>query len=269
MSAIDPTEQFAALVQSAGDAVPLDRAMLLIAAHAVPGLAIDEWLERIDNLAARCDAADGFAPLLTALFVDLGFAGDRDDYYNPRNSYLPDVIDRRRGIPITLSILAMEVGRRLRVPMNGVGMPGHFLVGDARDRDTFGDPFNAGAVLDRRGCEARFREIHGPDALFDSSFLDPVPSRAILIRVLANLKAAHRARNDRTGLIWVLRLRAGIPGVPIDERRELASVLAADGRFIDAAAALDELVDVAAAAGRDDLASEAARGATRLRARAN
>src|SRR4029078_11003078 len=120
-----------------------------------------------------------------ALFVDRGYAGDRDDYYNTRNSYLPEVIERRHGIPISLSILAIEVGRPLRVGMSGVGMPGHFLVADTSTPDRYGDPFNAGAVLDRAGCERRFRDIHGAGALFDGSFLDPVPPRAILTRVLA------------------------------------------------------------------------------------
>src|SRR5947207_977668 len=116
--------------------------MLLIAAHARPNLSVPEWLQRLDGLAGRCDAVDRFD-------------GDRDDYYNPRNSYLPDVVDQTRGIPITLSVLAMEVGRRLRIPVTGVGMPGHFLVGDARHPDRFGDPFNAGAILDRTTCERR------------------------------------------------------------------------------------------------------------------
>lgn len=261
---MDVPARFVELVGGPEDQVALDEAMLLIAAGAEPDLDVTTGLQRLDALADGC-----FAPTLQALvrylFVDLGFAGNREDYYDPRNSFLNHVLDRRRGIPISLSVLAIVVGRRIGVPLAGVGMPGHFLLRDRLDPDVFVDPFARGVLLDRAGCERAFRTAHGPAAPFDPSFLDPVGSRAILGRVLANLKGIYRDRGDRPSLAWVLRMRAAIPGVPDDERRQLASVLAADGQF---AAAARELEHLAAQSGgdtaEDDLAS-----ATRMRARLN
>jgi regulator of sirC expression with transglutaminase-like and TPR domain len=166
-----------------------------------------------------------------------------------------------------LSILTIEIGRRVGVPVVGVGMPGHFVVRDGRDDDAFADPFN-GVLLDRAGCE-RLLSVVQPDIAFDVDFLAPVGPRAIVTRLLANLKGIHLAQRDRVALISVLRLSLAIPGVPAQERRELASALAADGRFLEAAAALDELAEIARDRGVDALVDEAEQGAIRLRARLN
>src|SRR5690606_13265031 len=119
----------------------------------------------------------------TTLFRSLGFAGDVEDYGNPRNSLLDSVLDRRRGIPITLAVVLIEVARRAGVALEGVGMPGHFLVRAAGDGELFADPFH-GVVLDRAGCEKLFAALHGPRARFRDRFLDPVGPRAILARML-------------------------------------------------------------------------------------
>ena len=228
-------------------ALPLDEAALLIAAHAHPGLDVAAQLQRIDQLAAGVRE-----PTLTGLrrhlFAELGFAGDEDDYYDPRNSYLDTVLDRRVGIPITLSVLLMEVGRRLGVPLDGVSMPGHFLVRDKVDPEVFVDPFARGRELDRRGAELRFHAIQGPGAVFDPSFLAPVGRRAIVARMLANLETAATMRNDTSTLAWVLRLRTSLPDAAEADRRKLASVLAATGRFVEAADVFDALGDPGAAA---------------------
>ena len=116
VDAVDPTGGFAALVEGPESALPLDEAALLIADHAYPELDVAAQLARLDALALSC-----FAPTLDALvehlFVDENFHGNADDYYDPRNSFLNDVLDRRVGIPITLSVLTMEVGRRIGVPV--------------------------------------------------------------------------------------------------------------------------------------------------------
>lgn len=259
--AIDPTARFAQLVTYPEEEIALDEGALLIAAHADPDLDVREQLARLDELAARCPAPT-LEGLARHLFVDEGFAGDGVDYYSPENSYLDRVLDRRCGIPITLSVLAIEVGRRIGVPLVGVGMPGHFLVRSALDDDTFLDPFAGGARLDRAACERRHRDAVG--GLFSPSMLDPVGPRAILARMLGNLKEVHRRRGDRRSLAWVLRLRVAIPGVPPSERQELATTLAADGRFLEAADELDEL-----AAAAPTQADDARRGAQLLRARLN
>ena len=119
--------------------------------------------------------ADAPAALAHHLFVELGFTGNRDHYTDPENSYLDAVLDRRLGIPITLSVLMMEVGRRLDVPLRGVGMPGHFLVGGGPGE--WFDPFNRGERLDLNGCAARFAETQNA-AAFRPQHLSPVPVTA-------------------------------------------------------------------------------------------
>ena len=108
------------------------------------------------------------------------YLGNTDDYYDPRNSLLHEVLDRRVGIPITLAVLGMEVGRRIGVPLSGVGMPGHFLVRDKVDPSVFIDPFHAGRELDAAGCQALHRAMAGPDAPWDPGYLDPIDRPAIV-----------------------------------------------------------------------------------------
>jgi regulator of sirC expression with transglutaminase-like and TPR domain len=263
---VDPTARFVTLVQGPEPAIPLDHVVLLVAAHAYPGLDIGRSIDRLDELAARCDD-HSFAGVIHHVVSDEKFTGNRDDYYDPRNSFLDEVIDRRLGIPITLGIVAMETGRRVGVPIVGIGMPGHFLVRDGLSLDRYADPFD-GRTLDRDGCRAQFAAMQGHDA-FSDDLLAPVGARAIVARLLANLKGIYLSRRDRRALAWVLKLRSEIPGVPLEERRELASALAADGRFLAAADELDRLAVVAAEAGYTELADDSSSGATRLRARLN
>ncbi|MGQ0616706.1 MAG: SirB1 family protein [Acidimicrobiia bacterium] len=263
---MDVVGRFAALVGEPEGELQLDEAALLVGATSDSD--VDLGLRVLDELAARCP---GPTPdqLLWQLFVGEAFAGNRTDYADPRNSYLHMVLARRIGIPITLSIVAMEVGRRRGVELLGVGMPGHFLVRAGGDPEAFYDPFTAGQRLDRDGCERRFRVLHGPSAPFVPSYLDPVGPRAILSRVLGNLKPILTDRRDRKGLESVLRMRLAVPGAPLAERQELAGALAADGRFLQAAAEMDELGDRAETAGDTDLARDARAGALSLRARMN
>jgi regulator of sirC expression with transglutaminase-like and TPR domain len=264
--AVDPTARFVTLVQGPEPAIPLDHVVLLVAAHGYPGLDIGRSIDRLDELAARCDD-HSFAGVIHHVVTDEKFTGNRDDYYDPRNSFLNDVVERRLGIPITLGIVAIEIGRRIGVPIVGIGMPGHFLVRDAMSHERYADVFD-GRLLDRDGCRELFAVAQSPET-FEDSALAPVGTRAIVARLLANLKGIYLSRRDRRSLAWVLKLRAEVPGVPLDERRELASALAADGRFLDAAAELDRLAELAEAAGNAELVEDSTRGATRLRARLN
>lgn len=263
---MDPTARFTTLVQGPEPAIPLDQLVLFVAAHARPGLDIGRSIDRLDEIAARCDDRS-FAGVIHHVFRSERFAGNRDDYYDPRNSFLDQVIDRRLGIPITLGIVAIEIGRRVGVPVVGIGMPGHFLVRDALSRERYADPFE-GHLLDQDGCRHLFETAQGHTE-FEEGYLAPVGTRAIVARLLANLKGIYMSRRDRRSLAWVLKLRVEVPGVALEERRELASALAADGRFIDAAAVLDRLAELAGVAGDGDLVEDATLGATRLRARLN
>lgn len=261
---MDHTERFAALLQRPDPDIPLDEVALLIAAHADPGMDLEAELDRLDALAAgiRNPTLDG---LLQHLFVDQGFAGNRAEYYDPRNSYLPDVVQRRLGIPISLAVLAICVGRRVGVPLEGVGMPGHFLLRDKVDTEVFVDPFAAGARLDRRGCARLFHALQGDSVPFVDAYLDPVDTTAITARMLANLRSIYNAIGDRQALSWVLRLRTLVPGSAPEDRSELAELLAMSGRF-DAAA---RELDVLSADLGGSLGDEYAARAGQLRARLN
>ena len=261
---MDATARFAELLARPAALVPLDEAVLLVAAHEYPTLDVAREQRRLDLLADRCPGSS-LPALVEYLFVDLGFTGNARDYYDPRNSYLNDVLDRRTGIPITLAVLAMEVGRRLGVPLVGVGMPGHFLLRHELDDAVFVDPFGGGRILDRAGCEAAFHAVHGARAPFDPSFLEPVDAPAIVARLLANLRATFTARSNRGALAWILRLRTRVPGIPAEERAELATVLAARGQFEAAAGEYDLL----AAQLGGELGDAYHRSALRLRARLN
>src|SRR4051794_30579999 len=199
--------RFAELVQGDEDAIPLDEAALLIAAHAYPDLDVAAERGRLDALAARCPG-DELDVLLEYLFGELGFTGNRHEYYDPRNSFLNEVVDRRLGIPITLAVVTMEVGRRIGVPLLGVGMPGHFLV---RYGPVVIDPFTGGRRLSEDDCRNLLAATGGVE--LDQSFLAPVGTRAILARMLANLKQVYLQAGDTRSLEWVVALRTAIPGV--------------------------------------------------------
>jgi regulator of sirC expression with transglutaminase-like and TPR domain len=263
-AAVEATERFTELVGRVDDEIPLDEAALLIAAHD-HRLDVAAELGALDELAMTI-APGGSGPpdadvVAARLFRDLGYAGNTVDYGDPRNSYLDEVRVRRLGIPITLSVLMIEVGRRVGVHAEGVGMPGHFLV--AGDPGVFYDPFNAGARLDADGCRAQFAATHG-NAAFRPEFLAPVARTAILSRMLANLVHTFVQR-DPPSAVWAVRLRLRVPGLPPAERVQAAGLLGTLGQFAEAAAALDRV----AAEADGDLARRAERDAALLRSRAN
>jgi regulator of sirC expression with transglutaminase-like and TPR domain len=255
---VDPTERFGELVRAPDGDVPLAEAALLIAVHDHP-VDVAHELAVLDALAR--DAPDAPELLARHLFVDLGFAGNAADYADPRNSYLDEVLRRRLGIPITLSVVMLEVGRRRGLTLTGVGMPGHFLVADAAG--AYYDPFHGGVRLDEAGCRLLFEATHGAAPFLDE-YLAPVGNRAILARMLANL-IQGAAGLDPPAAVRAIRLRLLIPGLAAAERRGGAAMLGRYGRFAEAASALDAL-----ATDLDgDAAAQVAREAATFRARAN
>jgi regulator of sirC expression with transglutaminase-like and TPR domain len=257
------TARFAELVAAPAGVLGthLDEAVLLIAAHARDDLDVAAYLARLDALAAAVPEASTDA-VAVHLFGAEAFRGNVEEYYDPRNSYLDQVIDRRLGIPITLAVVMIEVGRRVGVDIEGVGMPGHFLV---RDGATLRDPFEGARPLTVEECESRFQAVHGADAPFHPSFLEPADATAIVARILANLRQVHLSRRDSSSLEWVLWLRAMLPTATIEERAERAGVLAALGRFDEAADVLDALAPHAG----DDRERQLLGKARQLRARLN
>ena len=195
-----------------GDSLDLGEAALTISGVLQPGLDIDHWLSEIDELAASCPTPtrDG---VVRHLFNTHGFTGDTTTYSHWHNSCLDHVIRRRVGIPISLSVVTIEVAGRLGITLSGVGMPAHFLVGDPADREWFLDPFGDGQVLDRRGCAALFATVAGADRPWRDSYLDRTPPRAIIVRILNNLMADFMRRSDRLRLALVTRLRMELPEI--------------------------------------------------------
>lgn len=259
---MDPTARFTEIVRASE--VRLDEGALLIAAHARPGLDVGAQCRRLDDLALGCPAAT-LEGLRQYLFEELGFRGDEETYGDPANSYLDRVLDRRLGIPITLSVVAMEVGRRVGVHLGGVGMPGHFLVQSLDEPELFIDVFAGGRFLGPPECREIFARVQGDEASFSPDLLAVVDHRAILWRMLSNLRAAFAHRGRLRDLRWVLELQLAFPQVPAAERRRVARLLASVGRLDRAADTLEEVAE--GLEGSD--ASKTRRQARVLRSRLN
>lgn len=194
----------------ADDEVDLVRAALVIARTEYPRLEIEAYTERIEALARQVAVqVSDLNPRRTVialnhvLFGEACLRGNRDDYYDPRNSFLNDVLDRGLGIPITLSLVYMEVARRVGFPLAGVGMPGHFLLKYRSEsgEDALIDCFNRGDILSEQDCQRRLDEIYSGEMALRPEFLHPISRRQILTRMLNNLKTVYLStRNFRKAL---------------------------------------------------------------------
>ena len=196
---------FAHEVNPRNTEINLARAALTIATFEYPNLDIQIFLDRLDQIAEAAQPAlrTAAAPALGLahyLFGTLGFTGNDFNYADPRNSFLNDVIERRLGIPITLSVLFLEVARRVGVPAAGVGLPGHFVVrvqtDTAHTTTLYLDPFHRGALLSEEDCKARVQTVTHGSLPFDPAFLEPVSDRYILTRMLNNLRHCYSSTND-------------------------------------------------------------------------
>ena len=214
-------ERFAEMLSREDGRIELASACLQIAEDAYPGLDVDGYVGEIERLAKRLRARlapdtaveDRVIALNEFLFDDLGFSGNVDDYYDPRNSYLNEVLDRRTGIPITLAVLYMEIGRRIDLPLEGVSFPGHFLVRlPLRGGTLVLDPFSAGVPQSEAELRERLKRVIPRDAaggvpvaeLPLDQFLEPASNRQILARVLRNLKGVYREKDIPDRLLEVL-----------------------------------------------------------------
>ncbi len=264
---------------SGGDAeIALAEAALLIASEEYPNLIITDYLAKLDRFAqeVREHAAAGSSrfdmidALNKTMFHELGFQGNTEHYYDPRNGYLNQVIDRRKGIPITLSVVYLEVARRAGLEMLPVGLPGHFLVKYAgRAGELFIDPFNGGRVLDESGVSGLLSEVTSGRLKLSSEHLAAVSNKQILTRILANLYAVYARSMDYTrALAAVERMLLIAPDAP-EYVRDRGILLAAMDRTIDAVAELERYLKLAPAA--DDAATirERIQAARLSRARLN
>ena len=226
------TEAFAALVgpQVDDERIDLVRGALTIARTEYPELNIESYVRRVDELALQAearvteigDASETIAAINYVLFQQAGLQGNRDDYYDPRNSFLNDVLDRCLGIPITLALIYMEVGRRLGFPLFGVGMPGHFLLKnyDIDGSETLIDCFNGGDILNAQDCQRRLDEIYSGQMTLRPEFLFAVSRRQMLTRILNNLKTVYMtARNFKKVLPLVDLVLVIYPRSPEDVKQ--------------------------------------------------
>jgi regulator of sirC expression with transglutaminase-like and TPR domain len=200
-------ESFQKAISYPDEEIDLAYAALCIAQAQRPDLDPSLYFQRLDTWAAQLQTQlpQERYPLkiLKAvnqfLYQDLGFHGNTTNYYDPNNSFLDQVLERRTGIPITLALVYMEVAKRIGFPLEGVGMPGHFILRPAiKEMELYVDAFHEGEILFFQDCEARFQEIYGPEAVLKPTHLVPVSNSQFLARLLTNLKAIYLQRRDLT-----------------------------------------------------------------------
>jgi regulator of sirC expression with transglutaminase-like and TPR domain len=209
---------------------PLDlaEANLMISAEATAGLDVGAALARVDRLAARA-AAEGVAPALR----EEGFRGDAEDYDEPRNSFLDQVLERRRGLPIALATLTLAVARRAGAPMAGIGLPGHFVVADlAGAEPAYLDPFDGWARRSVDDLAAIVRRTSGLD--LRAEFLEPAGDRAILARTLANLRGSYLRRRRLRDALWTVELGLLLAPGDLDLESRAIGLLAGAGSYAEA-----------------------------------
>jgi hypothetical protein len=246
---MDVVQRFHELVDRPSEEIDLGRAALAFADAADSGVDTEGCVRELDRLST---GIRDFDDLRRRLFVEQRFTGDLEDYDAPVNSLLHRVIERRRGIPISLSVVAIEVGRRAGVAIEGIGAPGHFLVRDPAT-GSLCDPYHDGALLD----ESDVRRQLASSADLGPALLPVVDAHQILHRMLANLAASYRRRGRGEDLEWVLRCQRAIPGARADAALQLSGLLAARGRFRAAATELIETALDVDAEDRGVLAHEA------------
>ena len=228
----DTLAQFSEVVEAPEADINLAKAAFLIASLEYPQLDMDQQLGFLDSLAAGAlhrlgsrhqylrDPLFCLNTLSEYLFDEIGFDGDRYNYYDPRNLFLNDVLSRRLGIPISLALICIEVGKRLGIPVIGIGMPGHFLVRHRDQDDQFLDPFYKGILLSEEECARRLERLVQTDFVWDPNLLDPVGNREVLSRILRNLKGIYRQGEDNPRLLKVEELLVALRPDEPRERRD-------------------------------------------------
>jgi regulator of sirC expression with transglutaminase-like and TPR domain len=230
---------FAVAVDRPDDRIHLAHAALLIAAGDQPELDVDEYLARLTALAEGAeparrtgDALGRLHRLREYLFEELGFSGDREDYFDPRNSHLNEVLDRRLGIPITLSLVLIETGRRLGLQMEGIGLPGHFITGARIEGEhVLLDPFNRGAVLTVEACSQVVNRALGRPVRLTSAHFAPVDNRHFLTRMLANLKGIYWRQEAWDKVVRVIDHLLALDPAAAGERRDRGTAWSNMGRL--------------------------------------
>jgi regulator of sirC expression with transglutaminase-like and TPR domain len=251
----EPQDQFGRLVAGPDAAVDLAEASLAIASGEYPGLDVPRYLERLDDMGreVRGRLPRGEGPAIECLngylFGEVGFRGNVEDYYDPRNSFLNEVIDRRTGIPITLSMVYMEVARRAGLDVAGVGLPGHFLVrAEARGRAVLVDPFHGGTLLSEADCQRRLDRVFEGRVRLEPGMLAACPRKAILTRMLRNLNAIYVKADDYARALRTIDLLLTLDPESAEDRRDRGLLHAAFDCYALAAEDLEAYLALAPAA---------------------
>lgn len=217
------SEAFRAIVENITEDLPLDRAVALIAGIANESVLPAEILKQFDELAVACDFTSVLG-LMKFLFGPGKFAGNTINFQDPANSLFDSVLVRRLGIPISLSVLAIEVAKRKDFELLPIGMPGNFLVQSSTDDEQYFDPFRGADPLSSQACVDLFLSLN-PQALWSDSYLQPVTNRTVIIRMLTNLKMFYIQTNNTVGLRWVMRLRLMFQEVAVLEKDQWARLM--------------------------------------------
>ncbi|NEP38831.1 MAG: tetratricopeptide repeat protein [Okeania sp. SIO2G4] len=196
---------FYSVINQPDEKIDLAKAALYLALEYEPEFDPDEYLNALDTMAdeVREKLPETLYPLQIIksinnyLYDDLGFAGNTIDYYDPQNSFLNQVIERHTGIPITLSLVYLEIAKRINFPMVGIGMPGHFLIRpDFEEAGIYVDAFDRGEILFPQDCQERLARIYGRAVELQPQFLAKVSKKQFLARMLTNLKGIYLNRNE-------------------------------------------------------------------------
>ena len=263
---ISPSEQLSELVRNSDTSLSIAEGALVIARHEYPALDVTAYLAELDDIATRIKRrlpSDAGKPHMLSLlnhclFRELGYAGNRDNYYDPRNSLLNDVIDRRTGIPITLCILYLEIGKRLGLPLEGVAFPGHFLVKCRIDQGVIVlDPFNRGASLSEEELRDMLKQNgneHRQPPL--TALLQTADKKTMWLRLARNLKAIYVNAGQTEKAVKIITMILTINPEETGELRDRGLLYSQLECYRAALLDLERLASVDVAAAEDDVIQE-------------
>ncbi len=234
------------LIQQPEERIDLAEAALLIAAGEYPDLDRGKYIRRLDTMAetvrqrigSTADPRQIIAEINQYLFQEEGFSGNSEDYYDPRNSFLNEVLERKTGIPITLSTVYLEIAWRLKFPLFGVGMPGHFLVKHPHCKILI-DPFAKGRIRTEEDCWEQMKQLLGESVPVHKSYLEGVGKRQIVTRMLNNLRSIYLNTRQFHSALNITETALALNPESLDELKQKAMLLLRLHRYSEALAGLN------------------------------